>query len=214
MVVEGAQAPLSTSMPVHVKQSNYPTADSTSDNQPYQLLLPGISHASLYPTLSALSAEMPSPSGTSLSYYEQVINEIDEQERIVLAVAREAWHISKITKPVDTDNEPKDLPKDGVLNDKKILSASPVDDAPILESLVEDTSNNPDDISQQPELDGLNAPTVPEEPDRILDSVSQQEISSPTNIEEEEKEEAKESSRKEEEQTVQADDDPDSSCTS
>ena len=48
-VLEGVLAPLSTSMPICVQQENQLGADDTSDNQPFQPIIPGISHTSLYP---------------------------------------------------------------------------------------------------------------------------------------------------------------------
>ena len=82
--LEGAQAPLSTSMPVCVQQGNQPGADAVPDNEPYQPVIPGISYALLYPTLSALSSDVPASSGSPIPFYEQLINEIEEQGRLEL----------------------------------------------------------------------------------------------------------------------------------
>ena len=73
-MLEGAIAPLSTSTPVPVQQDNQLGADDTPDNQSFQPIILGISHASLYPALSALGSEVPTSTGSTIPYYEQVIN--------------------------------------------------------------------------------------------------------------------------------------------
>ena len=99
-VLEEALAPVSTSMPICVQQDNQQGSDDTPDNQPYQPIIPGISHASLYPALSALSSEVLTQTGSTIPYYEQVINDIEKQERIAFNATTEWWHRSTNTTPV------------------------------------------------------------------------------------------------------------------
>ena len=79
-MLEGTLAPLSTSTPVHVQQDNQVGADDTPDNQPFQPMIPGISHASLYPALS----EALTKTGSTIPYYEQVIYDIENKKELHL----------------------------------------------------------------------------------------------------------------------------------
>ena len=63
-VLKGAIAPLCPSMPVHMQQDNYTEAEDTPDNQPFQSIIPGMSHPSIYPALSALSTDAPTSTGS------------------------------------------------------------------------------------------------------------------------------------------------------
>ena len=70
-VLEGA-IPLSTSTPVRVQQDKQLGADATPDNPPFQPIIPGISHASLYPALFALSSEVPTSTSSTVPYYSKL----------------------------------------------------------------------------------------------------------------------------------------------
>ena len=56
-----------------------------------------------------LSSEVPTSTGSTVPYYEQVINDIDEQERIALTTSLEGWHRSTNTTPVlEVDSQLED----------------------------------------------------------------------------------------------------------
>ena len=142
-VVEGALAPLYTSMPVCVQQDNQLGADDTPENQLFQPMIPGISHPSLYPALSALSSEVPTTAGSMIPYYEQVINDIEEQERAALTGTTEGWHRSTNTTPVpDVDFHLDDSQGEPTQETPNAAQVSILPDTLSLESLVQDTGNN------------------------------------------------------------------------
>ena len=180
-VLEGALAPLSTSTPVCVQQDNQLGADDTPNNQPFQPIIPGISHASLYPALSALSSEVPLSTGSPILYYEQVINDTEEQERIAFATSTEGWHRSTNTTPVpDVDfqlDESQGEPLQEMLNAAQVFT---VPDTLSLESLAQDTSNKIINAIQEPgleEQDHLPAQTEQDLAENIVTSDQQQEPS-------------------------------------
>ena len=156
-VLEGALAPLSTSMPVCLQQDNQLGADDIPDNQPFQQIIPGISHISLYPALSALSSKVSTQTGSTIFYYEQVINDIEEQERVAFATTTEGWHRSTNTTPVpDVDFQLEDSPGENTLS---------------LESLVQDTGNDTINAIQEPgsdEQDHLSIQTAQDSADNII----------------------------------------------
>ena len=134
-----------------MQQDNQLGADDTPDYQPFQPIIPGISHASIYPALSTLSSEVPTTTGSMIPYYEQVINDMEEQVRIAFATTTEGWHRSTNTTPVpDVDfqlDDSQSEPTQETLNSAQVIivpnTLSP-------ESLVQDTGNNTTNAIQEP----------------------------------------------------------------
>ena len=76
-----AQAPLSTSTPIHLQITNDQSTDSPQDDYPYQQIIPGISHNSLCPTLSSINTEEVRSDTTSVPLYQCIIQDIDRQQQ-------------------------------------------------------------------------------------------------------------------------------------
>ena len=139
-VLEGTYTPLSTSTPILVQPSNQQMAESAQDYHPYQQIIPGIAPHS-YPTLSALSTDAESHIGPLVHFYQRVINDTEEQQRLTPEGTVEGIIGSTNTLLIlDIDEEIDDTPIPGEVQEQNAAQVETKEDTLQPESLEQDTS--------------------------------------------------------------------------